>query len=49
MTTETNSSQEHGWEGFVGGEWNTSVNVRDFIQKNYSPYEGDDSFPGGFY
>ena len=33
------------WEGFVPGRWSsTSVNVRDFIQKNYTPYEGDDSF-----
>ena len=34
-----------GWEGFVPGKWcNDEVNVRDFIQKNYTPYEGDDSF-----
>lgn len=32
------------WEGFVGGNWETSVDVRDFIQKNYTPYEGDASF-----
>lgn len=33
------------WEGFVPGRWsNTSVNVRDFIQKNFTPYDGDDSF-----
>ena len=34
-----------GWEGFIPGKWcNDEVNVRDFIQKNYTPYEGDDSF-----
>ncbi|MGR5235385.1 formate C-acetyltransferase [Vibrio alfacsensis] len=32
------------WEGFVAGEWQNEVNVRDFIQKNYAPYEGDESF-----
>ena len=36
------------WEGFNPGRWNrTSVNVRDFIQQNYTPYEGDDSFLAG--
>ena len=34
-----------GWEGFIPGKWcDDEVNVRDFIQKNYTPYEGDDSF-----
>jgi formate C-acetyltransferase len=32
------------WEGFAGGDWQNDVNVRDFIQKNYTPYEGDESF-----
>ncbi|MEZ8106686.1 formate C-acetyltransferase [Vibrionales bacterium C3R12] len=32
------------WESFVEGEWQNEVNVRDFIQKNYAPYEGDESF-----
>lgn len=36
------------WEGFKPGRWsNTSVNVRDFIQKNFTPYEGDGSFLAG--
>ena len=35
------------WSGFVGGAWQEEVNVRDFIQKNYRPYEGDDSFLSG--
>ena len=33
------------WEGFVLGKWsNDEINVRDFIQRNYTPYEGDASF-----
>ena len=35
------------WNGFVGGKWENEVNVRDFIQKNYTPYDGDDSFLAG--
>jgi formate C-acetyltransferase len=33
-----------GWKGFVPGHWQNEINVRDFIQKNYTPYEGDDAF-----
>ncbi|WP_162046117.1 formate C-acetyltransferase [Vibrio taketomensis] len=32
------------WEGFAQGDWQNEVNVRDFIQKNYTPYEGDGTF-----
>ncbi len=32
------------WNGFESGDWQEEINVRDFIQKNYTPYEGDDSF-----
>ncbi len=32
------------WEGFIQGNWNEKIDVRDFIQKNYKPYEGDESF-----
>lgn len=36
------------WEGFTLGKWsNGSVNVRDFIQRNYTPYDGDGSFLEG--
>ena len=35
------------WKGFKKGAWNKEINVRDFIQKNYTPYEGDDSFLAG--
>ena len=33
-----------GWNNFNSGSWENEVNVRDFIQKNYTPYEGDSSF-----
>ena len=37
--------QYKGWEGFIPGKWNNDeVDVRDFIQRNYTPYEGDASF-----
>ena len=32
------------WNGFTGGDWEDEIDVRDFIQKNYTPYTGDDSF-----
>ena len=32
------------WKGFVSGKWTEEVNLRDFIQHNYTPYEGDGSF-----
>jgi len=32
------------WRGFKPGLWQKEINVRDFIQQNYTPYEGDDSF-----
>lgn len=35
------------WEGFHTGEWRHLVNVRNFIQKNYTPYEGDECFLEG--
>ena len=35
------------WEGFQGRIWKEEVNTRDFIQKNYRPYSGDESFLAG--
>ncbi|MHA7133142.1 formate C-acetyltransferase [Oerskovia turbata] len=35
------------WAGFTAGPWQDTVDVRDFIQRNYTPYEGDDSFLAG--
>lgn len=37
----------NAWNNFNGGDWETGINVRDFIQKNYTPYDGDDSFLAG--
>ena len=35
------------WSGFSAGHWTSDVNVRDFIQRNYTPYDGDESFLAG--
>jgi formate C-acetyltransferase len=35
------------WEAFAPGGWTASIDVRDFIQRNYEPYEGDASFLAG--
>lgn len=35
------------WDGFKSGRWNHEIDVRDFIQKNYFPYEGNDNFLQG--
>ena len=35
------------WTDFVGGKWESEINVRDFIQKNYHPYDGDEAFLAG--
>ena len=35
------------WKGFKGTHWLDDVNVRDFIQNNYTPYDGDESFLAG--
>lgn len=35
------------WEGFSGRLWKEGVDVRDFIQNNYQPYDGDESFLAG--
>lgn len=46
-TTEIKTEQPSAWEGFVPGNWCEEIDVRDFIQKNYTPYEGNDSFLAG--
>ncbi|WP_055614258.1 formate C-acetyltransferase [Streptomyces phaeochromogenes] len=38
---------ESAWRGFTGGHWRDHVDVRDFIQANYTPYEGDAAFLAG--
>ena len=39
--------QHTAWKEFNTGVWDKAVDVRDFIQRNYIPYEGDDSFLAG--
>jgi formate C-acetyltransferase len=43
-TTTTTPEATAPWRGFRGGLWQKDINVRDFIQQNYTPYEGDESF-----
>ncbi|PQJ62497.1 formate C-acetyltransferase [Photobacterium angustum] len=43
MTIPTTEMLE-AWKGFSAGNWQQEVNTRDFIQTNYTPYEGDESF-----
>lgn len=39
--------ENSSWKGFVSGRWKQEIDVRDFIQRNYTPYEGDESFLEG--
>ena len=38
---------DEAWNGFAGENWKRVIDVRDFIQKNYTPYDGDDTFLAG--
>jgi len=44
MLLKFKALETDSWNGFVPGKWQKEVEVRDFIQRNYTPYEGDDSF-----
>ena len=46
MTAPTSVSEDP-WDGFERGAWTEHIDVRDFIQRNYTPYEGDASFLSG--
>ena len=39
-----NTFTYEGWNGFNAGSWNNEINVRDFIVRNYTPYDGDEAF-----
>ncbi|CDH33159.1 formate C-acetyltransferase [Xenorhabdus bovienii] len=45
--SELNEKFSVAWQGFNEGSWQNEVNVRDFIQQNYTPYEGDETFLAG--
>lgn len=47
QTTMTGKVRANAWDGFKPGSWQEGIDVRDFIQKNYQPYSGDDSFLAG--
>ena len=42
-----NAKSDVAWRGFAPGTWQSQVDVRDFIQRNYTPYEGDGAFLQG--
>jgi formate C-acetyltransferase len=49
-TTTHKTSRESmlsAWQGFKTGLWQKEINVRDFVQQNYEPYEGDEAFLAG--
>src|SRR3989440_10835362 len=43
----SSEQSEAAWRNFAPGSWQTRVNVREFIQRNYTPYEGDGAFLAG--
>nr|WP_136141727.1 formate C-acetyltransferase [Corynebacterium endometrii] len=47
VTTATQPLAFEQWEGFEPGPWTSTIDVRDFIQRNYTPYDGDSSFLEG--
>ncbi|MFC7306201.1 formate C-acetyltransferase [Streptomyces monticola] len=46
-TPAEKTANGEAWDGFKGGLWRDAIDVRDFVQQNYTPYEGDDSFLAG--
>ncbi|HEY8978801.1 MAG TPA: hypothetical protein VIU15_04365, partial [Streptomyces sp.] len=47
MTVTAGDRTAQAWRGFSGAHWRERIDVRDFIQANYTPYEGDDAFLTG--
>ena len=47
ITMEQEGTEKYSTTEFIGGKWQREINVRDFIQKNYTPYDGDSSFLTG--
>ncbi|MYU54504.1 MULTISPECIES: formate C-acetyltransferase [Streptomyces] len=46
-TPAEKTTSGEAWDGFKGGLWRDAVDVRDFVQQNYTPYEGDSAFLAG--
>ena len=46
-TLERSAEKKYSTTEFIGGKWQKEINVRDFIQRNYTPYNGDSSFLAG--
>ena len=46
-TLERSAEKKYSTTEFIGGKWQKEINVRDFIQRNYTPYDGDSSFLTG--
>ena len=47
MTKPGKFDSNGAWDGFCGEIWQEEINVRDFIQKNYTPYDGNELFLAG--
>ena len=47
MTNAQNTGTQSAWDGLKPGPWNDSIDLRDFIQRNYTPYDGDADFLTG--
>ena len=44
---EATAPMPEAWAGFVPGRWQNEIDLRGFIQRNYTPYEGDQAFLAG--
>ena len=44
LNHKNDNCMKTAWRGFKGNKWKSEVNLRDFIQNNYTPYEGDEKF-----
>lgn len=47
LTTTADPQQSTAWDGFASGPWQDGIDVRDFVQRNYTPYDGDAGFLAG--
>ena len=47
LNSSDQPARNDAWRGFEGSAWRTSIDARDFLQNNYTPYEGDSAFLAG--